>query len=85
MEIVLSETAIKHIEFWEKTKNNAIQNRISKLKEAIVKDPYKGIGNPEPLKHHLTGKWSRRIDKMNRFVYNVENKTLYIYSLKGHY
>ena len=46
--------------------------------------PYKGIGKPEPLKYELSGKWSRRIDKENRFVYAVENNKLIIYSLKGH-
>lgn len=85
MEIILSETAIKHIDFWKKTNNLTIQKRISELKNAIIKEPYKGIGKPEPLKFQLSGKWSRRIDKENRFVYSVENNILYIYSLKGHY
>lgn len=85
MEIVLSETALKHIEFWKKTNNIKIQKRISELKNAIFIEPYSGIGKPEPLKYKLAGKWSRRIDKENRFVYSIENNTLYIYSLKGHY
>jgi len=85
MEIILSEKAQEHIRYWKKSNNVAIWRRISKLKDAILSDPYKGIGKPEPLKHQLTGKWSRRIDKENRFVYAVENNTLYIYSLKGHY
>jgi toxin YoeB len=46
---------------------------------------FSGIGKPEPLKHQLSGKWSRRIDKANRIIYSVENNTLYIYSLKGHF
>ncbi len=85
MEIVLSEQAQKHIEYWKKTKNLKIEQRIIELKNAIILNPYQGIGNPEPLKHHLSGKWSRKIDKVNRFVYNIENEKLYIYSLKGHY
>ncbi len=85
MEIVLSPTALKHIGFWKKTNNQAIQKRIITLKNAIIKDPYKGIGKPEPLKYELSGKWSRRIDKENRFVYAIEeNNKLIIYSLKGH-
>ncbi|MDR2149098.1 MAG: Txe/YoeB family addiction module toxin, partial [Tannerella sp.] len=55
------------------------------LKNAIIASPYTGIGKPEPLKHELSGKWSRRIDRKNRFIYSVENEILYIYSLKGHY
>jgi toxin YoeB len=85
MEIVLSEQALKHIEYWKKTKNIKIQERIIQLKNAILSNPYQGIGNPEPLKHHLSGKWSRKIDKVNRFVYSIENDQLHIYSLKGHY
>jgi toxin YoeB len=85
MEIVLSEQAQKHIDYWKKTKNLQIQNRIIELKNAIIINPYQGIGNPEPLKHHLSGKCSRKIDKINRFVYNIENDKLHIYSLKGHY
>jgi toxin YoeB len=85
MEIVLSEQAQKHIAYWKRTKNVKIQERIIKIKNAIILDPYKGIGNPEPLKHQLSGKWSRRIDKVNRFVYSIENNQLHIYSLKGHY
>jgi len=85
MEIVLSQKAMEHVDFWKKTNNNTIQKRISQLKDAILQDPIKGIGKPEPLKHQLAGKWSRRIDNANRFVYSIENNTLFIYSLKGHY
>ena len=85
MEIVLSKQAQKDIEYWKKTKNTKIQERIIELKNAIILDPYQGIGNPEPLKHQLTGKWSRRIDKVNRFVYHIEENQLHIFSLKGHY
>jgi toxin YoeB len=85
MEIVISEQAQKHIEYWKKTKNIKVQARIIALKNAIIFNPYKGIGSPEPLKHKLSGKWSRRIDKENRFVYNLIDNILHIYSLKGHY
>jgi len=85
MEIVLSPEALEHIQYWKKENNIAIQERIKALKKAIIISPFKGIGKPEPLKHELAGKWSRRIDRKNRFIYAVENNTLYIYSLKGHY
>jgi len=85
MEIVLSPEALEHIEYWKKTNNVAVQERIKVLKNAIIVSPYKGIGKPEPLKHELAGKWSRRINRKNWFVYAVENDTLYIYSLKDHY
>ena len=85
MEIVLSKTALSHIDYWKRTNNVAIQQRIIELKNAILQEPYKGIGKPEPLKHQLSGKWSRRIDKANRFVYAIVDNQLHIYSLKGHY
>ena len=85
MEIILSDKALEHIQYWKDTHNIAVQERITLLKKAIVVNPFKGIGKPEPLKYELTGKWSRRIDKENRFIYSVEKNTLYIYSLKGHY
>lgn len=85
MEIVISEQAQKHIEYWKNSKNIKIQERIVNLKNAIIATPYQGIGNPEPLKHKLSGKWSRRIDKVNRFVYSIIDDKLHIYSLKGHY
>ena len=85
MEIVLSEKAKAHVEYWNKTNNKTIQKRISELKDAILKNPWQGIGKPERLKHQLSGKWSRRIDNTNRFVYSIENNVLHIYSLKGHY
>ncbi len=75
MEIVISEQAQKHIEYWKKTKNIKVQELIIELKNAIILNPYQGLGNPEPLKYRLSGKWSRRIDKINRFVYNIiDNK-----------
>ncbi len=85
MEIVLSKKAQTHIDFWKKTNNIIVQQRITELKNAIIADPYKGIGKPEPLKYQLAGKWSRRIDKENRFVYQVHSNQLHIFSLKGHY
>jgi toxin YoeB len=85
MEIVLSEKADEHIAYWKETGNVAVQKRIKSLKNAIIASPYTGIGKPEPLKYELTGKWSRRIDRKNRFIYCVEDNILYIFSLKGHY
>jgi toxin YoeB len=85
VEIVISDKAEEHIAYWKSKNNEAIQKRIIALKNAIIASPYSGMGKPEPLKYELAGKWSRRIDRKNRFVYSIENDTLYIFSLKGHY
>ena len=64
-------------------------NKISALIEDIQLHPFEGIGKPEPLKHQLSGKWSRRINQEHRIIYQVidENtiEILNILSLKGHY
>ena len=85
MEIILLPEAEKHLIFWKKSGNKKVLKKIYELTKSILQMPYEGIGKPEALKYQLTGKWSRRIDKENRYVYAVINNTLYIYSLKGHY
>jgi toxin YoeB len=77
--------AKEHLDFWTKIGNKTILKKILQLTKDIIKNPYSGIGKPEQLKHGLTGYWSRRINQDHRFVYVVENETLYVYSLKGHY
>jgi len=56
MEIILSKKAQADIDYWKKIYNTAVQERIIELKNSIIKEPYKGIGKPEPLKHQLTNK-----------------------------
>ena len=64
-------------------------NKITALITDIQLHPFEGIGKPEPLKHQLQGRWSRRINKEHRIVYKVTEENtieiLDILSLKGHY
>ncbi len=85
MQIELSAEAQEHILYWKKTGNKAILNKIDKLTDAILKNPFTGIGKPEALKYDLAPKWSRRITQEHRYVYLVADDTLFVYSLKGHY
>jgi toxin YoeB len=85
MEIVYTDKAIDDVIYWKKKRNDKIQNRISELVDAIEIDPFIGIGKPEPLKYQLSGKWSRRIDKANRIIYEVMEELIVIHSLRGHY
>jgi toxin YoeB len=55
------------------------------LIEAVTRDPFSGIGKPEPLKHQLAGCWSRRINERHRLVYRVNGQTLIILSCIFHY
>jgi toxin YoeB len=87
MEIIYSDEAQQDIKFWKKSGNKVIQKKIQQLLNAIDKDPFDGIGKPEPLKHNMSGLWSRRISQEHRIVYKLlENEQIIkIYSLKGHY
>ena len=58
--------------------------RINTVKD-IQRDPFKGIGKPEPLTGDLSGWWSRRIDDTNRIVYRAQNGIIIIASCRGHY
>lgn len=59
--------------------------RINQLIRDIERDPFSGIGKPEPLRGNLSGMWSRRIDQANRLVYEVSGDTLMLHSAKDHY
>lgn len=55
------------------------------LKEMLRNDPVTGIGKPEPLKHTLSGLWSRRISQKDRVIYKYDEKYVYIFAIGGHY
>ena len=59
--------------------------RINQLIRDIERDPFSGIGKPEPLRGNLSGMWSRRIDQANRLVYEVPGDTLMLHSAKDRY
>lgn len=85
MEIEYSDKAEKDAREWIQSGNKKVQNKITRLIENVIESPYEGIGKPEPLKHNLAGKWSRRITGADRIVYEIHDNTLYVYSLKAHY
>ncbi|MEI3040038.1 MAG: Txe/YoeB family addiction module toxin [Victivallales bacterium] len=62
-----------------------IADRIRQLLKECCRDPFRGIGKPEPLKHQLTGYWSRRISREDRMVYRVDKEHLVILQLRCHY
>lgn len=70
--------------YWQ-TQDKKTLKRINALIKDIKRNPFEGIGKPEPLKDNLSGWWSRRIDEDNRVVYYIENGTLFIISCRGHY
>jgi toxin YoeB len=84
MEFLFKEEAEQDLEYWYRTDKKVVR-KIEGLLNSMKITPFAGIGKPELLKGNLSGYWSRRIDKKNRIVYSVENNTITIYSLKGHY
>lgn len=87
--VEFSEKAQNDLKFWQKSGNRNIIKKISELIYAIQNDPYSRIGKLEVLKHELAGKWSRRIDREHRMIYQIIDEDtieiLSILSLKGHY
>lgn len=70
--------------YWQ-TQDRKTLKRINDLVKDVQRDPFAGIGKPEPLKHGLSGCWSRRIDESNRFVYMVNDVELIVISCRYHY
>ncbi len=68
---------------WQ-TQDKKTQKKINSLLIDIMRSPFDGTGKPEPLKYRQ-GYWSRRIDETNRVVYKVEDDTVAIASVRGHY
>lgn len=81
-----SPTAAEDLAYW-KTNNVKKYNKILVLCDSICIDPKSGLGKPEPLKHELSGCWSRKIDKTHRLVYRFDedDETVYMMQARGHY
>jgi toxin YoeB len=65
--------------------DRATLKRINRLIEESLREPFEGIGKPEPLRHMLAGCWSRRIDEEHRLVYLVDGEDLVILQARFHY
>ncbi len=85
MEIEYTLQAKEDLAYWKKINKVIILKKIRKLLESIIETPFEGIGKPEPLKHNLSGCWSRRIDKEHRIIYEVNEELIIVLSMKGHY
>lgn len=70
--------------YWQKNDKRMVR-RINDLIKDIQREPFEGIGKPEPLKYQLQGLWSRRIDAEHRLVYEVAEDELRIIACRYHY
>ena len=84
MKLIFAEKAWDDYLHWQKT-DKKILNRINLLIKNISREPFAGIGKPEPLKHALSGYGSRRINDEHRIVYKVDEDSILIAQLRYHY
>ena len=70
--------------YWQDQDRKTLK-RLNKLIKDCLRDPFEGIGKPEPLKENLTGFWSRRIDDTNRLIYCVDGGDLVVIACRYHY
>lgn len=84
MKLIFSEQAWEDYLYWQQTDKHMLK-RINTLIKEITRTPFEGIGKPEPLKHALSGYWSRRINDEHRMVYLIQEHSLFIAQLRYHY
>ena len=84
MKILMSKNAWEDFEYWL-DHDKTIAKKIRKLIKEIQREPFRGIGKPEPLKNQWSSYWSRRITDEHRLVYKIQNDTLIIVQARYHY
>jgi toxin YoeB len=84
MDILFHKQALEDYNYF-KNKKPEIFNKINILLKDIVLRNYLGLGKPEPLKHNLSGYWSRRINQEHRLVYYIKNNCIYVVQCKFYY
>ncbi len=84
MRLIFADEAWEDYQYWQKHDKRLVE-RINKLIRETQREPFAGIGKPEPLKHALSGFWSRRITDEHRMVYRIECDALMLAQLRFHY
>jgi toxin YoeB len=84
MKILWADEAWEDYLWWRKT-NDKVFQRVNRLIENIQEAPFGGLGKPEPLKHELSGYWSRRITDEHRLVYKIDDGRIIIAQCRYHY
>jgi len=79
-----SDNAWEDYLYWQ-TQDRKTLKRINDLLRDIERDPFGGIGKPEPLKHEWQGYWSRRINETDRLIYRIKNYQLEVAACRSHY
>ena len=84
MNLIFSDKAWDEYMYWQQT-DKQILKKINQLIRDIKREPFDGIGKPEPLKYELSGFWSRRISDEHRLIYEVSESYISIVSCRFHY
>lgn len=84
MKIVWSENSWSDYLYWQNTDKQLLK-KINRLIKDIQRNPFDGIGKPEPLKHQFSGFWSRRITDEHRLIYEIKDNSIAIASCRYHY
>lgn len=84
MNVMFSSLAWEDYLYWAEYDKKKL-GRINKIIRDCLRNPFEGIGKPEPLKHNLQGCWSRRIDDEHRFIYECNSESISIVSCRNHY
>ena len=84
MKLVFADAAWDDYLYWQRQDRRMVE-RINKLIKEVQREPFAGVGKPEPLKHALAGYWSRRITDEHRMVYKIAGDSLLIAQLRYHY
>ena len=84
MKLIFSDEAWDDYLYWQKQDRKMVE-RINKLIQEIKREPFSRMGKPEPLKHALSGYWSRRITDEHRMVYRISGDALQVAQLRYHY
>ena len=84
MRLIFADTAWDDCLYWQRQDRRMVE-RINKLIKEAQREPFAGIGKPEPLKHALAGYWSRRITDEHRMVYKIDGDSMLIAQLRYHY
>jgi toxin YoeB len=83
-EAVFHPESREDLRWWVETNQNTAL-RVLRLVEDVMKDPFQGVGKPEPLQYDLAGAWSRRISQEHRLVYKVNEKRIDFLQARYHY
>lgn len=84
MKLSWTEEAWEDYLYWQAHSKPTLK-RVNTLINATLRTPFEGIGKPEPLKHDLSGCWSRRIDQEHRLVYDIQDDQIIIIQCRLHY